>query len=50
VLDCRFLAGITADDQRAKLKRQFAELTSEKAKGLLNLWTVRSVSPEPKPH
>jgi uncharacterized protein (DUF2336 family) len=50
VLDCRFLAGITADDQRAKLKRQFAELTSEKAKGLLNLWTVRSVSPELKPH
>src|SRR5690349_1696534 len=50
VLDCRFLAGITADDQRAKLKRQFAELTGEKAKGLLNLWMVRSVSPEPKPH
>lgn len=50
VLDCRFLAGITADDQRAKLKRQFAELTSEKAKALLNLWTVRSVSPEPKAH
>jgi uncharacterized protein (DUF2336 family) len=50
VLDCRFLAGITADDQRAKLKRQFAELTGEKAKGLLNLWMVRSVTPEPKPH
>jgi uncharacterized protein (DUF2336 family) len=50
VLDCRFLAGITADDQRAKLKSQYAELTSEKAKGLLNLWTIRSVSPEPKAH
>jgi len=50
VLDCRFSAGITADDQRARLKRQFAELTSEEAQRLLNLWMVRSVSPGQKAH
>jgi len=50
VLDCRFSAGITADDQRTKLKRQFAELTSEEAQRLLNLWMVRSVSPGQKAH
>jgi uncharacterized protein (DUF2336 family) len=50
VLDCRFSTDITADDRRARLKRQFAELTSEKAQQLLNLWMVRSVSPEPKAH
>jgi len=50
VLDCRFSTDITADDKRGRLKRQFAELTSEKAQRLWNLWMVRSVSPEPKPH
>jgi hypothetical protein len=45
VLDCRFSAGITADDQRAKLKRQFTELTHANAQRMLNLWMVRSVSP-----
>jgi uncharacterized protein (DUF2336 family) len=47
VLDCRFSAGITADDQRAKLRRQFAELTSANAQRMLNLWMVRSGSPTP---
>ncbi len=48
VLDCRFSRGITADDELSKLKRQFAELTTEEAGRLLKLWHVRSVSPSPK--
>jgi uncharacterized protein (DUF2336 family) len=47
VLDCRFSAGITADDQRGKLKRQFTELTLANAQRMLNLWMVRAVSPTP---
>jgi hypothetical protein len=34
----------------SKLKRQFAELTTEEAARLLKLWTVRSVSPSSKAH
>lgn len=44
VLDCRFSSGVTAPEELAKLKRQFAELTSDDAARLLKLWTVRSVS------
>ncbi|HEY7845349.1 MAG TPA: DUF2336 domain-containing protein [Bradyrhizobium sp.] len=50
VLDCRFSRGVTAEDELSKLKRQFAELTTEEAARLLKLWTVRSVSPSSKAH
>jgi uncharacterized protein (DUF2336 family) len=48
VLDCRFSTGVTADDERAKLKQQYAELTAENAHRLLKLWMVRAVSPTAK--
>jgi uncharacterized protein (DUF2336 family) len=48
VLDCRFSTGVTAGDERAKLKQQYAELTPENAHRLLKLWMVRAVSPAPK--
>jgi hypothetical protein len=48
VLDCRFSTGVTADDERTKLKQQYAELTTENALRLLKLWMVRAVSPAPK--
>jgi uncharacterized protein (DUF2336 family) len=48
VLDCRFSTGVTADEERAKLKQQYAELTAENAHRLLRLWMVRAVSPAPK--
>jgi uncharacterized protein (DUF2336 family) len=50
VLDCRFARGVTADDELSKLKRQFAELTTEEAARLLKLWNVRSVAPSSKAH
>jgi hypothetical protein len=48
VLDCRFSTGLTADEERAKLERQYAELTAENAHRLLKLWMVRAISPAPK--
>lgn len=50
ILDCRFSSGVTADAERSKLMRQFAELTSEEAHRLLRLWMVRSVAPSPRAH
>lgn len=50
VLDCRFSTGVTADDERVKLKRQFVELTTENAHRLIKLWMVRAISPAPKAH
>jgi hypothetical protein len=34
----------------SKLKRQFAELTTDEAARLLKLWNVRTVSPSSKTH
>src|SRR5579859_376890 len=48
ILDCRYSSGVTAEEERGKLERQFAELTVDKAHRLLRLWTVRSVSPPAK--
>jgi len=50
VLDCRFSRGVTTEDELAKLKRLFAELTIDEAGRLLKLWNVRSVAPSPKAH
>jgi uncharacterized protein (DUF2336 family) len=40
VLDSRFSAGVTDEDELAKLRRQFAVLTIGEAHRLLRLWTV----------
>ena len=48
ILDCRYSSGVAADEERSKLRRQFAELTADKADRLLRLWMVRSVAPAPK--
>jgi uncharacterized protein (DUF2336 family) len=44
VLDCRFSTGVTAETEAAKLRRQYATLTSDNALRMLKLWTVRSVN------
>jgi uncharacterized protein (DUF2336 family) len=43
VLDCRFATGVTAETEAAKLRRQYAVLTSENALRMLKLWMVRAV-------
>jgi len=50
VLDCRFSTGVTADEELAKLKGQFDELTTENAHRLLKPWMVRAVAPAPNLH
>lgn len=50
VLDCRFSTGLTAPEELTKLRGQFAELTSEHAHRLINLWMARLVSPSAKTH
>jgi uncharacterized protein (DUF2336 family) len=45
VLDCRFSTGVTAETEAAKLRRQYATLTSDNALRMLKLWMVHSVAP-----
>jgi hypothetical protein len=48
ILDCRFSTGVTAESELAKLKGQYAELTTESAHRLLKLWNVRAIAPSPR--
>jgi uncharacterized protein (DUF2336 family) len=50
ILDCRFSTGVTAESELAKLRTQYAELTTENAVRLLKLWGVRAVTPSPRAH
>jgi len=50
ILDCRFSTGVTAESELAKLKGQYAELTTESAHRLLKLWNVRAIAPWPRGH
>jgi len=50
ILDCRFSAGVTAESELTKLKRQYAELTTDNALRLLKLWSVRAVVPPLRSH
>jgi uncharacterized protein (DUF2336 family) len=50
VLECRFSSGSIAPEQLAKAKDNFAKITSENARRLLELWQIRAPAPPPRMH